>query len=429
MRTPFWKMRLGKRLQLHESTVLPRAARWAAGLLALALLVACPGERATPTWNADELRLLRGLSLDALEPLPPDPSNAVADDPAAAALGNRIYFDTRFSGNGAVSCASCHMPDLHFTDGRTFGVGVGTIPLNAMSLVGAAYSPWQTWNGRNDSQWSQALIPLENPLEHGGNRTLLAHLLAENYRAEYEALFGSFPDLTDSRRFPRNAGPVDSPAASAAWERMDFADRDAVNRVFANLGKVLAAYERTILPQPARFDRYVASLDEDGRVRGDVLLTGDEVAGLRLFIGKAQCANCHNGPRFTNDAFHNTAVPPAPAVPIQRGRIDGVARVQSDPFNCLGVYSDADPDECTALRFMVAEGDTLLGGMKTPTLRNVAETGPYMHTGQLVTLADVIQHYNRGGFAIQGHNELTPLSLTDEEAAQLAAFLHTLTAE
>ena len=413
----------------HESNVLMRVGRRVAVLLALALLAACPGNPAASTWSADELRMLRALSLDALKPLPPDPSNAVAEDPAAAALGERIYFDTRFSGNGAVACASCHMPDLHFTDGRTFGVGIGTIPLNAMSLVGAAYSPWQTWNGRNDSQWSQALIPLENPLEHGGNRTLFSHLLAENYRAEYEALFGSLPDLADSQRFPRNAGPVDSPAASAAWERMDPADRDAVNRVFANLGKVLAAYERTILPQPARFDRYVASLDDDGRVRGEAPLTVEELAGLRLFMGKGQCADCHNGPRFTNDAFHNTAVPGAPGVPIQRGRIDGVALVKSDPFNCLGAYSDADPDQCTALRFMVTESDTLLGSMKTPTLRNVAETGPYMHTGQFVTLDDVIQHYNSGGFAIQGHNELTPLSLTDEEAAQLAAFLHTLTEE
>ncbi|MCB0048164.1 MAG: cytochrome-c peroxidase [Caldilinea sp.] len=416
-------------MQPGQSDFLMRAGRWLIGVMVLGWLAACAGGPATLTWSADELRVLHSLSLDALKPLSPDPSNVVADNPTAAALGERIYFDTRFSGNGAVSCASCHMPERHFTDGRAFGVGMGTIPLNAMSLVGAAYSPWQTWNGKNDSQWSQALIPLENPLEHGGNRTLYAHLLAEHYRAEYEALFDPLPDLADSSRFPRNAGPVDSPAASAAWDRMEPADRDAVNRVFANLGKVLAAYERTIVPQPARFDRYVASLDADGRPQGEAILSPDEVAGLRIFMGKGQCMNCHNGPRFTNDAFHNTAIPGAPDVPIQRGRIDGVVRVQADPFNCLGAYSDADPDECTALRFMVTESDTLLGGMKTPTLRNVAETGPYMHTGQFATLAEVIQHYNSGGFAIQGHNELTPLALTDEEAAQLEAFLHTLTEE
>jgi cytochrome c peroxidase len=404
---------------------------WVGALLALAVLAACtltPVANA-PVWQEDELRVLRTLSLDALKPLPPDPSNVVADDPAAAALGERIFFDARFSGNGAVSCASCHMPEHHFTDGRPFGVGMGVIPLNAMTLVGASYSPWQTWNGKADSQWAQALHPLEHPLEQGGNRTLYAHLLAAHYAGDYAALFGPLPDLADATRFPRNAGPVDDVAASLAWEQMSFADQNAINRVFANLGKTLAAYERTLLPQPARFDRYVASLDADGRAQGASLLSDDEIAGLRIFIGKGKCIHCHNGPRFTNDAFHNTAIPGAPDVPLQRGRIDGIARVQSDIFNCLGPYSDAAPEACTGLRFMVTTGDTLLGGMKTPTLRNVAETGPYMHTGQFATLAAVIEHYNSGGFALQGHNELEPLNLAAQEATQLEAFLYTLTEE
>lgn len=402
---------------------------WPVGvvLLALAVLGACTMGAQDNRWSGDELQVLRSLSLAALKPLPPDPSNAVADDLAAAALGARIFFDTRFSANGAVACASCHMPEHHFTDARPFGVGVGVIPLNAMTLVGAAYSPWQTWNGKNDSQWSQALIPLENPLEHGGDRTFYAHLIAAHYAAEYTAIFGSLPDLSDAARFPRHAGPVDAVSASIAWETMDAADRDAINRIFANIGKALAAYERTLLPAPARFDHYVASLDDNGRSQGQPIFTADEIAGLRIFIGKGQCMNCHNGPRFTNDAFHNTAVPGAPGYPLQRGRIDGVTRVQNDIFNCLGAYSDAEPDACSALRFMVTEGDTLLGGMKTPTLRNVAETAPYMHTGQMATLADVVAHYSGGGYALLGHNELTPLNLTTQEAAQLEAFLHTLT--
>ncbi|HHY55850.1 MAG TPA: cytochrome-c peroxidase [Chloroflexi bacterium] len=401
----------------------------AALVLLLSALVACTFNPNASTWSADEVQTLRSLSLAVLKPLPPDPSNAVADDPAAAALGERIFFDTRFSANGAVACASCHMPERHFTDGRPFGVGVGVIPLNAMTLVGAAYSPWQTWNGKNDSQWSQALLPLENALEHGGDRTFYAHLIAEHYAGEYTALFGPLPDLADATRFPPHAGPVDAVAASIAWETMTPDDRDAVNRVFANIGKALAAYERTLLPKPARFDRYVASLDDHGRPQGQPILNDDEIAGLRIFIGKGRCTNCHNGPRFTNDAFHNTAVPGAPGYPLQRGRIDGVARVQNDPFNCLGPYSDAAPEACTALRFMVTEGDTLLGGMKTPTLRNVAETAPYMHTGQMATLAEVVAHYSGGGYALLGHNELTPLNLTAQEAAQLEAFLHTLTEE
>lgn len=419
---------------MGRNRLLPKQTKLTLGLalwLTLSLLAACafaPIGDGAP-WSDEELAVLRSLSLDALGPPPPDPSNRVADDPAAAALGERIFFDTRFSGNNAVSCASCHMPEHYFTNGRPFGVGMGVIPLNVMTLIGAAYSPWQTWDGKNDSQWAQALIPLENPLEHGGNRTYFAHIIAQHYAAEYEAIFGALPDLADKQRFPPNAGPVDDVSAAMAWENMAPDDRDAINRVFANIGKALAAYERTLLPKPARFDRYVDSLDDNGRVQGEPILSADEVAGLRIFIGKGNCLSCHNGPRFTNDSFHNTAVPGAPGYPLQRGRIEGVMRVQRDIFNCLGAYSDALPEACVELRFMVTEGDTLLGGMKTPTLRNVAKTAPYMHTGQFATLADVIEHYSGGGYTVQGHNELQPLGLSEEEARQLEAFLHTLTEE
>jgi cytochrome c peroxidase len=403
--------------------------RWFSICATLLLLAACAGGSFAggDTWSEDEMTVLRSLTLAALKPLAPDPSNHAADNPAAAALGERIFFDVKFSGNGAVSCASCHMPEHYFTDARPFGVGMGTIPLNTMSLIGASYSPWQTWNGQNDSQWSQALLPLENPVEHGGNRTLFAHVIAENYAEEYTAIFGPLPDLADEQRFPRNAGPVDTVAAAIAWEGMAPEDRDAVNRLFANIGKALAAFERTLLPKPARFDRYVAALDGDDQTEGDALLTGDEIAGLRIFLGPGQCINCHNGPRFTNDAFHNTAVPGAPGRPLKRGRIDGVARVQADIFNCLGPYSDAAPEECSEVRFMLVDDPILLGAMKTPTLRNVAETAPYMHTGQFATLADVVEHYNGGGYTLQGHNELTPLNLTERETQQLEAFLYTLT--
>lgn len=402
---------------------------WLAIAATLVLLAACVGRPfgSDNAWNEEELAVLRSLSLAALKSLPADPSNRVADDPAAAALGERIFFDVSFSGNGAVSCASCHMPDLYFTDARPFGVGMGTIPLNTMTLIGASYSPWQTWNGQNDSQWSQALIPLENPLEQGGNRMQFAHIIAEKYAAEYEAIFGSLPDLADKQRFPSNAGPVDNVAAAIGWENMAPEDRDAVNRIFANIGKVLAAFERTLLPKPARFDQYVASLNERGQLQGDSLLTDDEIAGLRIFIGEGQCINCHNGPRLTNDAFHNTAVPGAPGYPLKHGRIDGAVRVQADIFNCLGPYSDAAPEECTELRFMLVDNENQLGSMKTPTLRNIAETAPYMHTGQFATLADVVEHYSGGGYTLQGHNELEPLNLTTEEARQLETFLHTLT--
>ncbi len=382
-----------------------------------------------PMWSDNDLAALRSLWLENLGDVPQDRSNAVADEPKAVDLGRTIFGDTSFSGNGAVACTTCHKPDLHFTDGRPFAVGMDVIPLNAMTLIGASYSPWQTWNGKNDSQWAQALIPLENPVEHGGDRTYYAHQIAAQYRDEYEILFGPLPDLSDPARFPPHAAPSSNVGLQAAWDQMTPADQESVNQVFANIGKALAAFERTILPAPSRFDAYVAALHAEDQTAASDLMTDDEIAGLRLFIGKAKCINCHNGPLFSNHEFHNTAIPGAPGVPMERGRIEGVQKLLADPFNCLGPYSDADPATCIQLRFLVTEGQTLEGGFKTPTLRNVAETGPYMHAGQFATLSEVIRHYNDAGFAIIGHNELTPLGLSDEEMGQLEAFLHTLTEE
>jgi len=379
-----------------------------------------------PAWSAGERTTLRALALARRGPVPADPSNVVADDLRAVALGQKLFYDTRLSANGQVACATCHLPERYFTDGRPLGKGVGTVGRHTMSLVGASDSPWLTWDGKNDSQWAQALIPLENPAEHGADRTALAHQMAVLYRSEYEDLFGPLPDLADSRRFPPQAAPVDDPALRAAWDGMTAVDQDAVNRVFANLGKALAAYERTVQPTAARFDAFVAALEGDAAT-AHTLLSAEETAGLRLFLGKAHCINCHNGPLFTNHEFHNTAVPGVPGLPLDYGRSAGIRRLQADPFNCLGPYSDAQPDQCTQLRFLKTTGNTGEGAFKTPSLRNVAATAPYMHAGQFATLREVLEHYNSGGYALIGHNELAPLNLSDRELDQLEAFLQTLT--
>ena len=383
-------------------------------------------------WTPVELATLRSLSLAALPPVPPDPSNAVADDPRAAALGRQIFFDPRFSGNGQVSCATCHLPGRYFTDGKTLGHGMGIVSRHTMSLIGSSYSPWFTWDGKADSQWSQAFGPLENPAEHGGDRLTYARVLADNYADDYAALFGQFPDLSDIDRFPLQAAPFGTGTHRAAWQQMTPVDQEAVTRMMVNMTKTLAAYERTLLPQQARFDRYVDALADDGKVKPgtdvtDSGLSADEIAGLRLFVGKAHCINCHNGPLFTNFEFHNTAVPNTPGFPLDHGRRDGVALLKTSTFSCLGPYSDAAPEECGETRFLKVGGPTFDGSFRTPTLRNVAETAPYMHAGQFGTLDEVLQHYNQGGFALLGHNELAPLNLSNQEIAQLEAFLKTLT--
>lgn len=376
-----------------------------------------------PLWSDDELTMLRSLWVGSLSPLPPDPSNLYADNAAAAVLGERFFFDTRFSSNGQVSCASCHLPELGFQDGTPLGHGVGTTNRRTMSIVGTAYSPWLFWDGRKDSQWSQALGPLESAVEHGGNRTLYAHIVDQFYRADYEAIFGPMPEIS---HLPLNAGPVADPEAHAAWDAMTPDNQEAVTRIFVNIGKSIAAYERLIMPGPARFDAYVEALLAGNSDQADSILTQDELAGLRLFIGRANCTQCHNGPLFTNNAFHNTGVPDVVSLPEDTGRALGVQQVQADEFNCLSIYSDASVTDCGELSYLVADGHDLMRQFRPPSLRNVAERAPYMHAGQFATLEDVIAHYNMAPLAPAGHSELQPLNLNDQEIQQLVAFLFTL---
>jgi cytochrome c peroxidase len=410
---------------------MTRVVNLCGALAAIGLLAGCggpvepvpPSGLAMPDFAPDEIEALRSLWLGSLPDLPDDPSNRVADDPAAAALGEAMFADTRFSANGEVSCATCHQAELNFTDGLPRAQGIGETRRKTMTVVGTAYSPWLFWDGRRDSQWAQALAPMEDAAEHGGNRGMYAHLVAEHYRTEYEAIFGPLPALEDPVRFPDQAGPVDDAVARANWDSMADADRDAVTEVFVNIGKSIAAFERGLMPAPTRFDAFVEAL-----LAGETTtsLTADEIAGMRLFIGEAGCTNCHNGPLFTNNAFHNTGVPPAEGREPDRGRGVGIGLVQADEFNCLSRWSDADPDDCTALRFLRDDAEALVGAFKPPTLRNVSKVGPYMHAGQLATLADVLRHYRDAPEAAIGHSELEPIDLTDAQLARLEAFLRTL---
>jgi cytochrome c peroxidase len=340
-------------------------------------------------WNAELRQRIAALSLAALPPVPADPSNAVADDPAAAAFGKALFFDTRLSADGKVACATCHDPARQFQDGRAVGQGVGTGNRRTMPIAGTAFSPWMFWDGRADSQWAQALGPLENPVEHGSNRVQIVQVIAAHYATEYAAVFGARPETQ----------PVD--------------------RAFANVGKAIAAFERTITPARTAFDDYA---DAIGRGEASGALTEQQVAGLGLFIGKGKCLDCHNGPLFTDNDFHNIGVPGS----SDAGRVEGVAKVQADPFNCLGRFSDATPDQCMELAFMKVEGTELEGAFKTPSLRGVTDRAPFMHAGQFASIAEVLAHYNAAPAAAVGHTELTKLALSDDELAALAAFLEAL---
>ncbi|MBT8098463.1 MAG: cytochrome-c peroxidase [Gammaproteobacteria bacterium] len=354
------------------------------------------------TWNDDEIEALRALWIGSLQPLPPDPSNAVADSNVAARFGQALFFDRRMSANGGISCAHCHEPLRHFTDGLPKGQALGASRRNTMSIVAAAYSPWQYWDGRRDSLWAQALSPLTDPKEHGASREQIVRVIAadQDYRETYSSLFGAPPDLRSGK---------------------------GIDRAFANVGKVIAAYERRLLPGPSAFDEYVAALLA-GNAATDELLTAEEVAGLRLFIGDANCTQCHNGPLLTNHEFHNTGVLSFPGEVPDIGRAGGVREVVADPFNCHGAFSDDPERQCLELDYM-RTGAELIGAFRTPSLRSLKNTAPYMHKGQIETLAEVLRHYNDAPPAMIGHNEAKPLGLNARELRHLEAFLHTLASD
>src|SRR5690606_27819391 len=219
------------------------------------------------------------------------------------------------------------------------GEGMGVGSRRTMPIAAAAYSPWLFWDGRKDSLWSQALGPLEDPMEHGGNRVRYARLIQSHYSQDYVDLFGPMPDLAG---LPEDASPLGTAAEQQAWQAMEPAARDAVSRVFANMGKAIAAHERSLRHEPSRLDRYIEQVLGSDR-EGPPALTPQEVRGLRLFVGKGDCVSCHNGPLLTDQHFHNTGVPPRDAKRPDAGRAAAIARVRGDEFNCLGRYSDASP--------------------------------------------------------------------------------------
>lgn len=383
-------------------------------------------------WSAADVATLASMRLKTAGARPSDPSNAHEQRAEAAALGRALFNDPRLSRNGQVSCASCHAANQQFQDGKPLGQGIATGQRRTMPIMGAAHSPFLFWDGRKDSLWSQALGPLEDGAEHGGNRVRLVRQVQHHHRASYEAVFGPLPDLG---ALPADASPLGTAAERAAWAAMAERSREAVNRVFANMGKAIAAFERGIAYGESRFDRYAqATVDGDGHAQA--VLSTQEVRGLRLFIGKGQCVTCHNGPLLTDHAFHNTGVPPLDRTRPDPGRAEGLRKLLADEFNCLGRYSDARPEQCGELQFLATDDPGHLGAFRTPGLRNVALRAPYMHAGQFSTLEQVLQHYATSPKAVLGHSELArpgerhaerqPIRLSAAEIRDVAAFLGTL---
>jgi cytochrome c peroxidase len=433
--------------------------------LAAALLAACSGSGGAGYGdpNADlpaakpfsdlELASLRDDFGDLPLVAPPDPSNAFAADRAAVELGHKLFFDTRVSANGQVSCATCHIPGAGFQDDRdNTSLGLDFTGRAAPSVLNVAYGAngepavWQFWDGRKDSLWAQALGPPESAVEMGSTRSRVALLIYDKYRAEYEAAFPLYSPMPSLREAADGApvvaedvGPNSSEAGQQAWHELGVKSpqlQAAVTRIFVNFGKALAAYQSRLFNRNSRFDKFRDALAEGFSDSGH--LSAAEIEGLKLFIGKAGCASCHRGPNLTDGKFHNIGVAQdAPHVAaLDNGRADGIGKVEADEFNCLSQWSDqADPDQCEVSR--LADGDeqlqAALGAFKTPSLRGVTRTAPYFHTGGSSTLAEVIELYDRGGaesgFAGRLDDNISELQLSDHEKQRLLEFLGALDGE
>jgi cytochrome c peroxidase len=407
------------------------------------------------TFTESEFELVKTFGPLPEKP-PADPTNRYADDASAAAFGQRLFYEKSYAGKltvadptlgavgdtGKVSCASCHDAKAYFSDARSkpssTSLGVAWTGRNSPTLVNAAYHVWGSWAGKNDALWFDGANEPESGPNFGSNRLAYAHMIYRKYKDDYNALFD--PDLdpaldptaADAARFPDNGKPkATSDAPDGPWELMAPADRDAVMTILANTGKSLEAYERLLTSRDAPLDRYIGG-EHDA-------LTPAQKRGLKLFIGKAACVDCHAGPMFSDYKFYNTGVPQntvATAAREDTGRYFDIQRMITNPWTGAGKYSD-DPAYGMTKLMSVPGGmelvDDVKGLWRTAPLRQIEKTGPYMHNGSLMSLEDVVEFYNWGGgssnFVGTKHASMVPLLLDDQEQADLVAFLRALTGQ
>ena len=335
------------------------------------------------------------------QPVLPDRSNRAATDPAAIALGQRLFFDPRLSGDGTMACATCHLPARAWTDGRARAAGREPLARNTPTVLDAGLGRWFGWDGASDSLWAFATRPMLDPRE-----------------------LASSPKQV--------AAAIRSDATLACLHDAAFGRTADDERMLVDAAKALGAYLATVNSGRTPFDAFrdaLAKADQSAAARYPVAAQ----RGLKIFVGKGNCAVCHFGPGFTNGEFHDVGVPffVAPGQ-VDAGRYEGVKRLASDPFSLTGQWNDDRTGAAATKTRHVASTQQDFGRFKTPSLRNVALTAPYMHNGSLATLADVVRHYSEiNTERIHSHGEqlLRPLDLTPQESADLVAFLESLTAD
>ncbi len=367
-------------------------------LLVLTAVFASSSCAEQPFPNEEELTQLKGLL--KLKTPPRAPTNAWADSPQAAALGSKIFADPGLSSCGTVACTSCHpAPSFVIQAQYGFGCHARRTLRNPPTLLNVAFRRWLYWDGRKDVLWSHPTLPLLRDFEMNATPELVRDRMQEKYAAEYEALFSTAPkDETD------------------------------LMRVLANVGKALEAYQRTLIQVDAVFDddlsRFLAAVETDTAEKDPAHL------GLKTYVRTARCIVCHKGPMLSDDSFHNIGVAELGAP--DPGRAEGIVEVQNDPLNSASIYSDNRAEGAARLAKLGEENpEDILGAFKTPTLRNITVSAPYMHNGAIETLDEVIAFYDRGGdedgtFAGKRAESIQKLNLTAEQKQALVELLQSL---
>ena len=339
------------------------------------------------------------LGLPAL-PVPADNPQSVQK----IALGDRLFNDIRFSSTGTVSCATCHAPEKGFTDSplkTSKGINDLRGTRNAPTVLNAAFNKTQFWDGRSPSLEDQSQHPFLNPVEMGlaSHDPILKIVKSEpQYVAAFEASFGVEPDQIE----------------------------------MAHVMKAIAAFERTKIAGNSAWDKWYFAGEKDA-------ISASAERGFNLFLGNGRCVSCHvieqDQALFTDHLFHNIGI--------------GMNDIQPRITELAGAFLKAkaagadvdivvltDPQVSHLGRFVVDEQLSSMGGFKTPTLRNIALTPPYMHDGSLATLREVVVHYKNGGVTHEGDpvndflsGGIRPLNLTDQDIDDLVAFMEALTTE
>lgn len=337
-------------------------------------------------------------------PWPPafqaDSTNRVSGKRAAIRFGETLFRDPRLSADGSMACSDCHRPDLAFSDGLPTPAGRSEMTRNTPATTNLSGRRWFGWDGASDSLWAASIRPVLNGAEMNNTAESVAATIRENadLRAGYRDSFGVPP------------GQV------------------AADRLLADIGKALAAWQETQATPRTAFDDF-----RDRLAAGDTAAMADYSVpaqrGLKLFVGKGRCSLCHYGPAFSNGEFADVTVPFFIPGGVDKGRYGGIRALRDNPFSRIGLHSDDPSPSAQRQTRQVRLLHRNFGEFRVPSLRSIVQTAPYMHDGSLARLEDVIGHYSEldeSRLHVDGERILRPLNLTAGEKADLLAFLRTL---